>query len=79
MEIFSTFHARVEYNTSLRPFKPMRLSAHRRTQTHIHTSENIMSASFTALKWRIPKKNDEVNFVYYEHQLFIFLLSVPLL
>jgi len=33
-EIFSTFHARVEYNTSFLPFKPMGLSAHRHTQTH---------------------------------------------
>jgi len=29
----STFHARVEYNTSFRPFKPIGLSAHRRTHT----------------------------------------------
>ena len=35
-EIFSTFHARVECNTSFRPFKPMGLSAHR----HTHESEN---------------------------------------
>jgi len=32
-EIFSTFHAWVEYNMSFRPFKPMGLSAHRHTHT----------------------------------------------
>jgi len=34
MEIFSTFHARVEYNrpTLFRPFKPMGLTAHRHTK-----------------------------------------------
>jgi len=34
-EIFSTFHAWVEYNTSFRPFTPMGLSA----QRHTHKSE----------------------------------------
>jgi len=56
-EIFSTFHARVEYSTSFRPFKPMGLSAHRHTHTHTHThthkTENIVSTSFTPFTWRI--------------------------
>jgi len=49
METFSTFHARVEYNTSFYPFKPMRLSAHRhaRMHAHAHTEVITISASFT--------------------------------
>jgi len=39
LEIFLTFHTRVEYNTSFLPFKPMGLSVHR----YAHKSENIIS------------------------------------